>query len=251
MEPANNTILISWAHIRQALLYIPAFHIALCFIFLAFYAYGFGRSIETFYSPSDVLHVSFKDIAGGYVSALIVMIIGYYVGTFIRGRHEKALSSGQTGLTFPISMTLFWLVILNINFFVILFSYAVLYYYISGKIAISIIVASIFAVIHFVFVWRQVRNFGSLKSILLILAAYPPFLVAFSGAQAGELDSIGSYQMAQSSGPVCGNYAIIRALGDRFLAVGKDNQVVIVNEDCERRFIFSPPVAAPSTIPKK
>lgn len=231
----------TWRDVRDIALLLPALHLAFCFIFLTFYSLGYGRAIEVFYAPSDVFHVSFRDIAPGYVALATMALIAFIfrnsltnVGTATSQNDGRTLSLRQRIILFTMAAAAYAMAVVSIIG-------ALLYYRLTGRIAFSAVVSLTIAFIVLYCRFLHLKNLERLQPMVALAFLFPVLVSAYSGAQSAERDEFLTYTSLDKDSPRCGNFAMIRNIGDYFMAAAKDGQRVMIDEDCKPRFILPPP----------
>jgi len=242
-EQGGSGTTFTWRDVRDLALLLPALHLAFCFIFLTFYSLAYGSAIEVFYAPSDIFHVSFRDIAPGYV-ALAAMI---FIAIFFR-RDSRKLSAangvdGQTAASRPRALLLV-MAIASYALAVVSVIIASIYYKITGHLAVSAVVSFVLGLTVLYLRAQHLKNLDNLWPMVALAILFPIFVSAYSGAQSAEQDEFLTYARLQKNSPGCGNFVVIRNIGDYYMAVAKDGRRVMIDEDCKPRFNLPPPRSA-------
>lgn len=238
---SDPAVILTWRDIRDVLLFVPVIHIGFCFTFLLFYAFGFGRSIEAFYTPGDVFSVSFKDIAPGYIVLILILPISLRLSN--RTKRLKYSNSEIDQRKYESSMEKSRKTIILASAVMLILSVLgeIIYYTAFDELSISSIVSAVFAIIFLVFARK--RNFRSKKTwpVLAILVAFPFLASAIVGAQNGENDLRRTYTELADRRPRCGEFVIIRPIGEFFMIAAKDGRRALIDSECKLRFEISVP----------
>jgi hypothetical protein len=233
----DTTLKLSWKDIKDLLFILPLIHVTFCFIFLEFYSLGFGSSIDAFFSPSDILHVSFKNIALGYLSLVFILPTACFIGLRVKNSRPASDKSAKTlpftwqamSLVFIHSLTLAMMLGLSVLF-------GIIFYRLTRDISVSSLVGGTIALVYAFLLGIYLRDTSKAFPVYLSLVSLPFAAAAFSGAITAEMESTETYETAKPHSATCGDFVIIRVVGDHYLAISRKNDWFLVDSQCDARF---------------
>jgi hypothetical protein len=233
--------MLKWKNIKEALIFVPAVHLFLCFAYLFFYELGFAGGIHNFASPTDAFSISLNALAPTYISILIflpIIVFNDKIGDRLFKSNFKNTIDVQR-----------WYFVVLIVLALTLFSSAVIIFLVWSVYriillvreygffpfaAITIIVGGIsFSV--FAIVSRRISKARIMRVAMLAFFMTVISLV-MSGLSDAQRDRYVEFNWIKKHTASCGNFAVIRPLSDNFLAVAPDESRIVINEACKLMF---------------
>lgn len=229
---------------KDSLLIIPAFHVATCFIYLFFYYSGFGLGLVYFANPTDIFSVSLGDVAPVYVWLFIGALTSHMIfrhpqhGNVFRFETLTTEEQQRQRPTF-LKLTKFMnrALFATASFPAII---AILYYIASGFFNYIFISIALQIYIILLSGWILDRfslskpQYDILSITLLVLSAL--MTSALSDAQSDKHWRYKDYNQPQVR---CNDILVLRNVSELSLAVRKDNSRILIDLDCNQKFIVS------------
>ncbi len=225
----------------ECLVAIPVFHLIVTGLYLIGYHLSAGGRLYVFTGTSDIFSASIADVGPTYISVLTLPI---FVILWIRASsgawtdQEAALlqpegEARETALRkFRSSKKIFRLQVLLLLAAQILF--CGMFYFRWGYIPIGLLGFMTLLLFAMGNVWFANRlNIPSPWFHVTFLVGAALLLSVFGGLSRGQIDRRYSYAEAISVVPTCRGFAILRPLGDKFLAISRENRHLVVDSSCQ------------------
>ncbi len=237
--------------IAELIIIAPVFHFTCASLFLIGYCFYIGRRLSSFVSPIDLFSVSIGDIGPLYFLTLgfpVVYILslraskGAWTHSEAAGNapegplRDAAMAKLKSDRKFYRALCVFVLVMQPLYMAAVYFRWGYI-----PMVMVQTIVIMAFAVGN---VWISNKlNIESLRFHATYLVGAMLITAVFSGFSRAQGDMRLQYYDALATGPSCGEFAILRSVSDKFLAVRKDGSHVLINQECKIIFRLNRRVA--------
>ena len=219
--------------IKAGIVIIPAIHLLICLIYLFFYHYSFGEQLANFAEPTDIFSVSLDDIGPTYLYIFIGFASGVWMAPRRSGNEAEEAFDARKDRERKIFL---WVISIPSVF---LFLIGILY-----SISEGFVIWYFFQIPFIIFTIASLGYYFSKRSIdfnyyfLFSLATILMLSSAFRGLDDGQNDKRVPYSKAIDEYVQCGEYAIIRRVGEYYLAVEESEARILLNSDCENKFLL-------------
>lgn len=232
---------LEWKNIKEALIFIPAVHLFLCFSYLFFYELGFSGGIHNFASPTDAFSISLTALAPTYLSILIfipLIVFNDKIGDRLSKGDLKNSVEGQRWYVVAflvLALTLFSLtVIIFLSWSVYQIVKLVREYGFLPFAAITIIVGGISFSAFAIFARRISK--ARIMRVAMLAFFMTVISLLMSGLSDAQRDRYVEFNWIKKHTASCGDFAVIRPLSENFLAVAPDESRIVIDENCKLMF---------------
>lgn len=223
-----------WPIARQALIVMPVVHLALCALFLFFYQFSFGHGLSEFYSASDILRVSYRDIGPAYLAFILALTLGIPLGFLYHS--DNKYTSGRKSILSRQSFIGIIIAIAGFGLFINSFVWARIHWIFLEKLPISSFITVIMGVGFIIFGVGVFKDKMKEIHFFTTILIFPIIITSWVGASYAEVDKIQYYKELLPERPICKRTVILRSLGEHFLAVDRWDRRIIIDSNCNEKF---------------
>lgn len=218
---------------------IPGIHLGVCLTYIFLYNYSFGYGLSHFSSPADVFSISLAEVVPIYVNFLLFGGLGLIAGGLAR-RNGGSAAKGRPPRSIREADRIDWLtfgsfVLVVISMAVLFSAYRIAYQYTAWSMLFFIL--SCFITVSLYYIAFFPRYMGP-KLAMIGFAAICLSAVAGNALQKAVNDRTVAYSETKDILAWCGRFMIVRAVSSNFLAIGPNNARVIIDGDCNEKYIL-------------
>ena len=231
------------ALLPKAILSISLFHVSACVLYIIGYSFGFGHNLVAFFTPSDIFSIGLRDLTYVYLCSIAIpaafklhrlrqekpyaadIVAAIEDDSDRRAAFSKLIKTRKT-----LTALSYILIVLSITYAAFSFYRGRPYRYVIATFPIYILM-TVFSDNIKSALKIDYKVFEVVDLVIVLMCSSLAF-----GAYFGEMDRESTYEHISGNTFVCSDYAIIRGVSDKFIAVRKDDAKVIINEDCETMF---------------
>lgn len=229
--------------LSELVIILPVFHLAVSSLFLIGYYTAYGDRVATFSGPSDLFSLSLVDVGPSYIITLALPIAylaymrtkhgGWTMSEAISLKDEPERKIAEADLP---TIKKFWAAVLTI---VVLAQIIVLaiYYVRLGYIVYGLMYGPLLSLYMIANVWitNKIQTSGLAFQMSFLIGAVV-ISSGTNGLSKGQFDRMASYSEIASRSPTCGEFALLRPLSSFYLAVHRNGQRAVIDNDCKALF---------------
>lgn len=228
----------------QLIVIAPIAHALVCFVFLYGYSTGFGANIGAFFAVTDIFAVSLNDLVVVYASGFLVPLLAISnqlkpdYKSFVQTVYESGNQTSIRNIKLihkSLSVVIFLILALSFVFMIVFSALAIKYDYRLPFLYIGIFLPLVLALSWFSFSASLKTTFATDQFIAVVLTLFSTALVL--GMATGQTERRASRDSFADYRVMCGNLVVLRAADERFIAVDPKNRRLMVNEDCQTKFV--------------
>lgn len=234
--------------IGYAILSLPVLHLLFSSIYIWGYGRGFGAELNSFVTATDLFTTSIRDMVQVYISGFLIPVfylIVRYARTYptAEARVDDFSDPAQQAVArSKLYRIRVYLTLALCTFTVVVFTFQFWDFYRGEPISYLGLypVASLWAVLGMVKL-REIWWMSDLTYEIATLLVCVTVSAAFFGLHLGHTDRYAKWQN-QKNKPICGQYRVMRSLSDRYLAMDSKSRQIIIDSECEVKFVIPNPL---------